>query len=85
MTTETTMKDCVKIYLPNGKVHKTVMTVDKIDDLTVTKIRQLFGGTENIQVQVEVDPLDKKNGMKQRTLILWGESLKNSYVMIEQY
>ncbi len=87
MTNETTMKDCVKIHLPNGKVHKMVMSkeTDKIDDDVITNLRELMGKAENINVSVEVDVSEANKGMKSRSLILWGETFKNSYITVERY
>lgn len=85
MTKETTMKDCVKIHLPNGEVHKMVLTTDKLTDEGVTQLRSLLGQVDNFEVSVEVPVSDSNKGMKQKTLILWGELLKNCYITVERY
>lgn len=81
------MKDVIKIYLPNGKVYKMVLKTDKLDDDAVTSIRRLFSRAENLELEleVEVDPLESKSGLKHRTLILWGENLKNCHVIVERF
>ena len=66
-----------KIYLPNGKA----FTV-KASEVDVNKLRTLIDLSiaEGRSVAVDVQGSD---GSK-TTLILWGDVLKNSYVVIEE-
>ena len=79
------MKDCLKVHLPNGNFYKMVLRTEKITDADITEIRQLFGKAENLEIGVEVTEMEAKNGLKNRTLVLWGETLAKSYVTVEQY
>jgi len=79
------MKDCIKVHLPDGTVYKMVLRTEKITDADITEIRQLFGKAENLEIGVEVPEMEAKKGLKNRTLVLWGETLAKSYVTVEQY
>lgn len=80
------MRSKVKIHLPNDKVYNVVMTEEHLKDDHVTRIRNLFGNAESVNIEVELEPVESKRaGMKSKTLVLWGEFLKNSYITIEQF
>lgn len=80
-------EDIVKIHLPNGKVYEVILkeTDSKLTDEEINRVRQLFGGASTSNIQITVKP-DKTNGMlKETVLVLWGDTLKNSYITVDRY
>lgn len=73
------------VHLPSGDKFE----MDRGNDLSplsedaVTEIRNLFGGAKDVEFRALPD---KHNGLqKGKTIILWGDTLKNSWIEIVNY
>lgn len=77
--------DYITLHLPDGTEHilaqKDVKEV--VTDEVVVTLRKMFSECEAINVTVEPDIEDRT--MENRVLILWGDTLKNSYLSVQRF
>jgi hypothetical protein len=69
----------IKLHLPNGNTYFLDTKVDIIEDAQLEAILNLFGKSDRLYVEVQ----NEENKDSKKVLVLWGDTLKNSYISIE--
>jgi len=75
----------VFVHLPTGEKFEMDRqgNTNPLTEEAVSELRKLFGESENIEFRACPD---KDNGLqKSKTIILWGQTLKSSWVEIVNY
>ena len=75
----------VFVHLPSGETFEMDRegNTSPLTEEAVSEIRKLFGESEHIEFRACPG---KDNGLqKNKTIILWGETLKNSWIEIVNY
>jgi len=78
--------DVVNLHLPNGKVYELYYpnTINPLTPNAITELRNVFGKCDYVDVSVKPDSNDTNNLVQSKILILWGDTLKNSYISIDR-